>query len=116
MTKLRFKLQSILDSCDFQIMFLARLEGASPSEAYTEYVVEEGRLITQSKNSIWEAVVGRDTRVALTWRMLKIFYQDLFLSAFQPPFLQVISLLPGDFLPYPASFFHQRRVPFPLST
>jgi len=35
-------------------MFLARLEGASLSKAYTPYVVEGGRPITQSKNFIWK--------------------------------------------------------------
>ena len=41
----------------FQIMFLARLEGASLSKAYNEYVVEGGRLITQSKDFIWKTIV-----------------------------------------------------------
>ena len=34
---------------DFQIMFLARLEGATLSKAYGWCVVEGGRLITQPK-------------------------------------------------------------------
>jgi hypothetical protein len=37
-------------------MFLARIEGVPLSKAYSEYVVERGRLITQSKNFIWEAI------------------------------------------------------------
>ena len=36
-------------SIDFQIMFSARLEGATLSKAYGWYVVEGGRLITQPK-------------------------------------------------------------------
>jgi hypothetical protein len=40
----------------FQIMFLARLEGASLSKAYRWYVVEGQRLITQPKNFIWKAI------------------------------------------------------------
>ena len=39
-------------------MFLARLEGASLSKAYNEYVVEGGRLITQSKNFIWKTIAS----------------------------------------------------------
>ena len=40
----------------FQIMFLARLEGAPLSKAYNEYVVEGGRLIRQPKNFIWKTI------------------------------------------------------------
>ena len=35
-------------------MFLARLEEVPLSKAYTPYVVEGGRPITQSKNFIWK--------------------------------------------------------------
>ena len=50
----------------FQIMFLARLEGAPLSKAYNEYVVEGGRLITQPKNFIWKTIEP----VAITGRKL----------------------------------------------
>ena len=40
----------------FQVMLLARLEGAPLSKTYTPYVVEGGRPITQSKNFIWKTM------------------------------------------------------------
>ena len=43
----------------FQIMFLARLEGAPLSKAYELYVVEGGRLITQPKNFILKSIATR---------------------------------------------------------
>jgi hypothetical protein len=41
----------------FQIMFLARPEGAPLSKAYEEHVVEGERRIMQSKNSIWKTIL-----------------------------------------------------------
>jgi hypothetical protein len=39
-----------------QIMFFARIEGVPLSKAYKLYVVEGGRLITQSKYFIWKPI------------------------------------------------------------
>ena len=46
-------------------MFLARLEGAALSKAYSLYVVEGGRLITQSKSIIWKDI-NKDWRLTCT--------------------------------------------------
>ncbi len=53
----------LIEFIGFQIMFLARLEGAPLSKAYTPYVVEGGRPITQSKNFIWKTI-GKESKSA----------------------------------------------------
>jgi hypothetical protein len=51
----------------FQIMFLARPQGAPPSKAHKSCDVERERMITQSKNFMWKPIVfqGVDRRTLL---------------------------------------------------